>query len=84
VYPAEAFKTIRKYGLQVVAADTPLLANYVNAIASNLEPWLVCGQLQQITLVIVDKFTKDVLERWAFKIETDSAMVDGLKCDPST
>lgn len=79
VYPSEAFKTIRRYGTQVVAAETPLLARYLKDITSHLESWLMSGQLQQLTLVIVHKVTKEVLERWAFRIETDAAVVDGMQ-----
>lgn len=79
MYPSEAFKTVRKYGTHVVAAESPLLDGYLKEISSHLESWLVCGQLQQLTLVIVDKVNKDVLERWSFRIETDAAVVDELR-----
>lgn len=79
VYPSEAFKTVRKYGTHVVAAETPVLAGYLKEITSHLETWLISGQLQQLTLVIVDKINKEVLERWAFRIETDAALVDGMR-----
>jgi mitotic spindle assembly checkpoint protein MAD2 len=80
VYPADAFKRIRKYGTYVVAVEAPLLARYLKDITSHLESWLMRGHLQQLTLVIVEKRTKEVLERWTFKIESNDAIVDGLQC----
>lgn len=56
-----------------------MLAGYLKEITSHLETWLISGQLQQLTLVIVDKINKEVLERWAFRIETDAALVDGMR-----
>lgn len=82
VYPVEAFQTIRKYGTQVVAAKFPLLARYLKDVTSCLESWLVTGQLQQLTLVILENSTKEVQERWAFQIETDYCVADGLRVPP--
>jgi mitotic spindle assembly checkpoint protein MAD2 len=82
VYPAEAFKTIRKYGTLVVAADDPGLERYLKDVTKHMQSWLMRGQLQQFTLVLCNKVTKEVLERWVFMIETDEELVQGDKCAP--
>ncbi|GJU98083.1 mitotic spindle checkpoint protein MAD2 [Tanacetum coccineum] len=38
--------------------------------------WLEAGKLQRIVLVIMNKATNEVLERWNFSIETDKEVVE--------
>lgn len=39
--------------------------------------WLVTGALQKMVLVVTSVFTKEVLERWTFDIQTDKAVLSG-------
>lgn len=41
-----------------------------------VKEWLEAGKLQRVVLVIMSEATGEVLERWNFRIETDSEVVD--------
>lgn len=53
------------------------------ALGSCLKPltvmadWLEKGLLQRLVLVITSAYTKEVLERWTFEIETDKEVKGG-------
>lgn len=63
----------------VVAADNPGLERYLKDVTAHMQSWLMRGQLQQLTLVLCNKITREVLERWVFMIETDEELVQGAK-----
>jgi mitotic spindle assembly checkpoint protein MAD2 len=80
VYPPESFKQVQHYGLTLMITTEEGLKDYLNNVLSQLESnsqlkltlgWLMKKMVQKLVLVLTDVDTNEVLERWAFNIETD-------------
>ncbi|KAH0615953.1 hypothetical protein JD844_026629 [Phrynosoma platyrhinos] len=65
IYPAETFTHVQKYGLTMLVTADSELKNYLNNVV---------GQLKVV--VISNKETSEVLERWQFDIECDKSAKD--------
>ncbi|WZN61473.1 mitotic spindle checkpoint protein Mad2 [Chloropicon roscoffensis] len=79
LYAPEDFKRTKKYGLSMMVTSDEGLSKYLNTILTQMSGWLSEGKLQKLVLVIASVHTNEVLERWAFDIETDQEVVEGKK-----
>mmetsp|Transcript_452 Transcript_452/g.1724 ORF Transcript_452/g.1724 Transcript_452/m.1724 type:complete len:214 (+) Transcript_452:245-886(+) len=79
LYAPEDFKRTKKYGLSMMVTSDEGLSKYLNTILTQICGWLSEGKLQKLVLVIASVHTNEVLERWAFDIETDQEVVEGKK-----
>jgi len=79
LYAPEDFKRTKKYGLSMMVTSDEGLSKYLNTILTQISGWLSEGKLQKLVLVIASVHTNEVLERWAFNIETDQEVVEGKK-----
>ena len=79
LYAPEDFKRTKKYGLSMMVTSDEGLSKYLNTILTQISGWLSEGKLQKLVLVIASVHTNEVLERWAFDIETDQEVVEGKK-----
>ncbi|KTW25853.1 hypothetical protein T552_03126 [Pneumocystis carinii B80] len=69
VYPADDFKMVKKYGLNMlVTTDTEVKA-YIRKIIKQLHKWIEDGKISKLVIAIVSKDTLEVLERWQFDVE---------------
>ncbi|CCJ28130.1 unnamed protein product [Pneumocystis jirovecii] len=69
VYPADDFKIVKKYGLNMlVTADTEVKA-YIRKIMEQLHKWIEEGRISKLVIAIVSKDTLEVLERWQFDVQ---------------
>jgi mitotic spindle assembly checkpoint protein MAD2 len=77
IYPPQSFEPQKKYALTVMAVKEAKLAAYIDNVLRQFLDWLCSGTLQKVVLVVTSAATKEVLERWAFDIQTDKAVVSG-------
>ncbi|KAG4306471.1 hypothetical protein PORY_000459 [Pneumocystis oryctolagi] len=69
VYPADDFKVVKKYGLNMlVTADVEVKA-YIQKIIEQLHKWIEEGKISKLVIVIISKDTLEVLERWEFDVQ---------------
>ncbi|KAG2178466.1 hypothetical protein INT44_001618 [Umbelopsis vinacea] len=68
VYPPEDFTVKKKYGLNILVTINDELQLYMKQVCSQLEAWLTPGKISKLVLVIKDKDTAEVVERWQFDI----------------
>ncbi|CAM0138683.1 Mitotic spindle checkpoint component mad2 [Umbelopsis sp. WA50703] len=68
VYPPEEFTVKKKYGLNILVTINNELQQYLNQVCSQLQEWLKPGKISKLVLVIKDKETTEVVERWQFDI----------------
>lgn len=54
----------------LVSSDSGL-KDYLRNVLEQLSGWLINGQVDRLVLVVKGVDTKEVLERWVFKIETE-------------
>ncbi|SPO28490.1 probable MAD2 - spindle-assembly checkpoint protein [Ustilago trichophora] len=69
IYPSDDFKTVKKYGLQMLVTTDDGLAEYLETAMSQLKTWLERGDVTRIVVVIVEKDSGETRERWQFDVE---------------
>ncbi|CEG49332.1 dna-binding horma domain-containing protein [Plasmopara halstedii] len=73
IYPAESFKQVQKYGLNMLVTDDDKLNDFFSKFLHQLSNWLLKGEAKKLVLVITGIDTQEVLERWAFEVYTDDS-----------
>ncbi|QDZ17799.1 mitotic spindle checkpoint protein Mad2 [Chloropicon primus] len=79
IYAPEDFKRTKKYGLSMMVTSDEGLTKYLSRVLTQISGWLAEGKLEKLVLVIASVHTNEVLERWAFDIETEQDVVEGKK-----
>ncbi|TMW57427.1 hypothetical protein Poli38472_003352 [Pythium oligandrum] len=74
IYPPESFKQEPKYGLNMLVTDDEKLRAFLDKFLAQLSDWLMKGQVQKLVIVITGLETQEVLERWAFEVQTEGAI----------
>ncbi|KAG6598060.1 Mitotic spindle assembly checkpoint protein MAD2A [Phytophthora cinnamomi] len=72
IYPAESFKQVQKYGLNMLVTDDDKLNDFFTKFLHQLSNWLLKGEVQKLVLVITGIETQEVLERWAFEVHAEN------------
>ncbi|KAI5290508.1 Mitotic spindle checkpoint component mad2 [Ascosphaera aggregata] len=68
VYPPEDFTAVKKYGLNMLVTSDDQVKAYIKRIMSQLNRWMLGGKISKLVVVITDKDTGDVVERWQFDV----------------
>lgn len=69
IYPSEDFRTVKKFGLQMLATTDDELADYLDRAMQQLKKWLEQGKVRRLVVAIVEKETQETVERWQFDVE---------------
>lgn len=69
IYPAEEFRPVKKYGLQMLITTDDGLESYIQNCLKQVEQWITDGKLNRLVIAIVEKETGDTRERWQFDLE---------------
>jgi len=78
IYDPEKFSFAKKYGLRLQVTTDEGLQDYLKTVLSQLNGWLEQGSVKKLVLVISGLETEEVLERWVFDVQTESAaLTDG-------
>lgn len=72
IYPAEDFKMVKKYGLNMLVSTDDSLQAYLKKIMAQLNAWLLAGKVSRLVLAIISKETREVVERWQFDVSLES------------
>ncbi|CAI5718407.1 unnamed protein product [Peronospora farinosa] len=76
IYPAESFKQVQKYGLNMLMTDDDKLNDFFTKFLHQLSNWIIKGEVQKLVLVITGIETQEVLERWAFEVHSENGTDD--------
>ena len=80
IYQPETFKRESKYGLTVLTTSDEGLLKYLHQIMSQMETWLVEGDVQRFVVVVTGVDSGETLERWQFNVSVDDKTgTDGKK-----
>jgi len=71
IYEPENFSKESKYGLTVLTAIHKGLLAYLKQIMSQMQVWLVDGNVQRLVVVVTGVDSGETLERWQFNISVD-------------
>ncbi|XP_016769904.2 mitotic spindle assembly checkpoint protein MAD2A isoform X2 [Apis mellifera] len=69
IYPPETFEHAEHFGLFVLMSTDEKIKGFLNTVLGQIQEWLVQRKVQKITLVITNVNTKEVLEKWDFKVD---------------
>ncbi|KAG8754602.1 Mitotic spindle checkpoint component mad2 [Serendipita sp. 396] len=83
VYPADDFHMVKKYGQTVMLTEDAALVNYLDKILTQVNEWLLKGDVTQLVLVLLSKDSRTPLERWVFDIEVLRSEGDQIIPDDS-
>ncbi|SCV67451.1 BQ2448_5062 [Microbotryum intermedium] len=85
IYPPDDFKLVKKYGLSLWTCVDESLERYIQNVMKQVSTWMLGGQLESLALVIMDRETREVVERWRFDVEIEDVGADKDKENrPST
>ena len=82
IYQPETFKRDSKYGLTVLTTTEAGLLSYLTQIMSQMEHWLLDGQVQRLVVVVSGIDSGETLERWQFNVSVDDEGVAERKAVP--
>ncbi len=73
IYQPETFKRETKYGLTVLTSTDDGLLSYLNQVMSQMESWLLDGNVQRLVVVVTGLDSEETLERWQFNVAVDQS-----------
>ena len=79
IYPSESFTRKQQYGLTVLVSTDERVNNFLKSVLSQIEEWLVGRKVKKLVVVLTSVETKEVLERWEFKVEYETEESDNSK-----
>ncbi|KAK4058549.1 Mitotic spindle checkpoint component mad2 [Microbotryomycetes sp. JL221] len=71
VYPPEDFKMVKKYGLTLFTSADESLERYIHTVMKQVQTWLLAGKLDSLALIIMNRDTRETVERWQFDIQVE-------------
>eukprot|EP00531_Pseudo-nitzschia_arenysensis_P011092 CAMPEP_0116127388 /NCGR_PEP_ID=MMETSP0329-20121206/6815_1 /TAXON_ID=697910 /ORGANISM="Pseudo-nitzschia arenysensis, Strain B593" /LENGTH=223 /DNA_ID=CAMNT_0003621487 /DNA_START=135 /DNA_END=806 /DNA_ORIENTATION=- len=86
IYQPETFKRESKYGLTVLTTTDDGLLKYLAQVMSQVEAWLLSGDVQRLVVVVSGVDSGETLERWQFNVNLEDGGVDnnGENANPNT
>ncbi|KAF7589173.1 Mitotic spindle checkpoint component mad2 [Aspergillus hancockii] len=72
VYPPEEFKTVKKYGLNMLILIDGEIKDYLKKIMSQLNKWMIGGKISKLVILINDDDLapeENPVERWQFDVQ---------------
>ncbi|GAA5962479.1 hypothetical protein JCM3765_004311 [Sporobolomyces pararoseus] len=89
IYPPEDFKQVKKYGLTLFTSADEALEKYVQNVMKQVQAWILAGKLDSLALIIMNRDTREVVERWQFDIQVEeppaeSSSKENSASEPST
>ncbi|GAA5910362.1 hypothetical protein JCM8208_006022 [Rhodotorula glutinis] len=77
VYPPEDFKQVKKYGLTLFTSADEALERYIQNLMKQVQNWILAGKLDSLALIIMNRDTREVVERWQFDIQVEEPPAEG-------
>jgi len=71
IYPPETFTRKQEYGLTLLMSTDLEVNKYLDNVLAQIQDWLEQRKIKRLVVVIKEVDTKEVLERWEFKIENE-------------
>ncbi|KMQ93412.1 mitotic spindle assembly checkpoint protein mad2a [Lasius niger] len=78
IYPPETFQTSEHFGLFIFSSRDEKITSFLNIVLGQIQEWLIQRKVQKITLVITNVNTKEVLEKWDFKVDYEDQKANGI------
>lgn len=69
IYPPETFLATEYFGLYIFMSTDKKIKAFLDTVLGQIQEWLLQRKIQKLTLIITNVHTKEVLEKWDFKVE---------------
>lgn len=66
------FQPAEHFGLFIFMSTDDKITSFLDTVLGQIQEWLIQRKVQKIVLVITNVNTKEVLEKWDFKVEYES------------
>ncbi|GAA5969734.1 hypothetical protein JCM11641_008021 [Rhodosporidiobolus odoratus] len=76
IYPPDDFKQVKKYGLTLFTSVDEALERYVSSVMKQVQTWILAGKLDSLALIIMNRDTREVVERWQFDIQVEETSAE--------
>jgi len=85
IYPPESFTRKQEYGLTLLVSTDPKVKDFLTNILAQIKEWLIERKVKRLVVVLTSVESKEVLERWEFKVEyeTEGEGGDEKKTSPA-
>lgn len=77
IYPPETFQPFEHFGLYIFRSTDEKISSFLDTVLGQIQEWLVQRKVRKITLVITNVNTKEVLEKWDFKVDYEDQNANG-------
>ncbi|XP_046753039.1 mitotic spindle assembly checkpoint protein MAD2A [Diprion similis] len=81
IYPPETFEPAEHFGLSILVSTDEKIKSFLNTVLGQIQEWLLQKKVQKLTLVITNVNTKEVLEKWDFKVDYEGSTPNGTGID---
>ncbi|CAK9832198.1 Mitotic spindle assembly checkpoint protein MAD2A [Anthophora retusa] len=78
IYPPETFEPAEHFGLFVLMSTDQKIKGFLDTVLGQIQEWLIQRKVQKITLVITNVNTKEVLEKWDFKVDYEGQTCNSI------
>ncbi|XP_018907873.2 mitotic spindle assembly checkpoint protein MAD2A isoform X1 [Bemisia tabaci] len=75
IYPPESFKAEEHFGLSILVSTDEKINEFLQSVLTQMKDWLMQEKIQKLSLVVTNTSTKEVLERWDFRLEYEKENV---------
>jgi len=72
IYPPESFTRKQEYGLTLLVSTDPKVKDFLTNILAQIKEWLIERKVKRLVVVLTSVESKEVLERWEFKVEYET------------
>ncbi|XP_015191001.1 PREDICTED: mitotic spindle assembly checkpoint protein MAD2A [Polistes dominula] len=84
IYPPETFEPAEQFGLFFLMSTDEKIKSFLDTVLGQIQEWLVQRKVQKITLVITNVNTKEVLEKWDFRVDYEGQVSKSTSNSSST
>jgi len=74
VYAPETFTRKQEYGLTLLMSTDAEVNKYLDSVLAQIKDWLEQRKVKRLVMVLKNVESKEVLERWEFKIEHEMTL----------
>ncbi|KAG7199024.1 hypothetical protein KM043_017935 [Ampulex compressa] len=84
IYPPETFETAEHFGLFFLMSTDEQIKSFLDTVLGQIQEWLTQRKVHKIILVITNVNTKEVLEKWDFKVDYEGQTPNGTNGNANT
>ncbi|XP_043462757.1 mitotic spindle assembly checkpoint protein MAD2A [Leptopilina heterotoma] len=77
IYPPETFEPLERFGIFFLMSVDEKIKTFLETVLGQVQEWLEKRKIHKIALVITNVNTKEVLEKWEFKVEYENEVPNG-------